>query len=58
VHHGLAGSRLQARAAVLDAAFVDHPERFVAGRPRSQSQPVAVWINPPKASPASEDIQQ
>lgn len=58
VHHGFAGSRLQARAAVLDAAFADHPERFVAGRPRPQSQPVAVWINPPKASPASEDIQQ
>ena len=58
VHHGLAGSRLQARAAVLDAAFVAHPERFVAGRPRPPSQPVAVWINPPKASPTSEDIQQ
>jgi putative transposase len=59
VHHGLAASRLQARAAVLDAAFVDHPERFVAGKPPPQSQPVAVWINPPKASsPASENIQQ
>jgi putative transposase len=59
VHHGLAGARVLARAAVLHAAYLGHPERFVAGRPRPQSQPAAVWINPPKSSPqTSEDIQQ
>jgi hypothetical protein len=51
VHYGLAAERVQARAAVLGAAFTVHPDRFVAGRPRPQDQPTAVWINPPKALP-------
>ena len=51
VHYGLAAERVRARAAVLAAAFDGHPERFVAGRPRPQDQPTAVWINPPKAPP-------
>ena len=40
VHHGLAEQRVAARAAVLTAAYVAHPERFPAGRPhRSPSPP-------------------
>jgi putative transposase len=55
VHHGRAAERVQARAAVLAAAFADHPERFVAGQPRPQDQPTAVWINPPKALPPTTE---
>jgi putative transposase len=49
VHHGLAASQIAARAAVLAAAHSIHPERFTAGMPRPPAQPIAVWINPPKA---------
>jgi putative transposase len=48
VHHGLAAQRIQARAAVLAAAYAARPERFPAGAPRAQATPTAVWINPPK----------
>jgi putative transposase len=48
VHHGLAAQRIEARAAVLAAAYAAHPERFPAGAPRPQSTPTAVWINPPQ----------
>ncbi len=48
VHHGLAEKRVEARARVLAAAFVAHPERFVAGQPRPPALPTEVWINKPK----------
>lgn len=48
VHHGLAAERIEARAAVLAAAYAARPERFPAGAPRPQSTPTAVWINSPK----------
>jgi putative transposase len=47
VHHGLAASRLDARASVLAAAFQSHPERFTSGLPRPSSPPTEVWINKP-----------
>ena len=33
-----------AAAQVLDAAYIQHPERFARERPEA---PEAVWINPP-----------
>ena len=48
VHHGLADQRVAARAAVLAAAHVAHPERFPAGLPHPPAHPSEVWINPPK----------
>jgi putative transposase len=48
VHHGLAARRIEARAAVLAAAYAARPERFSAGAPRPQPAPTTVWINPPK----------
>jgi putative transposase len=47
VHHGLADARTRERAAVLQAAYVAHPERFVRGRPTPQAPPREVWINRP-----------
>jgi putative transposase len=47
VHHGLAERRLAERASVLEAAYRDHPERFVQGPPKSPTLARAVWINPP-----------
>ncbi|MGQ0648034.1 MAG: integrase core domain-containing protein, partial [Gemmatimonadaceae bacterium] len=61
VHFGLAGARQAERAAVLAAAYVRHPERFVRHQPVPPALPTAAWINPPKlldASPASEDAAQ
>ena len=50
VYYGLAGTRVEARARVLAAAYVAHPERFVAGRPRPPTLPSEVWINKPTAA--------
>lgn len=50
VHYGLAEQRLAARAAVLEAAYRAHPDRFVHGAPRPPSLPQAVWINPPSSA--------
>ena len=52
VHHGRAPQVVAARQAVLTAAFVAHPERFVRGAPRPAAVPAAVWINPPLADDA------
>ncbi len=49
VHHGLAAEVRNKRQAVLVAAQVAHPERFVRGAPRVPDVPSAVWINPPHA---------
>jgi putative transposase len=50
VHYGRGPAKIAARAAVLDAAYAAHPERFVARPPRPAPLPTAVWINPPKAT--------
>jgi putative transposase len=47
VHYGRAQQRVEARAAILAAAYAAHPERFPRGLPRPQSPPTAVWINQP-----------
>ncbi|PIE25668.1 MAG: hypothetical protein CSA62_00315 [Planctomycetota bacterium] len=47
VPHGLAERRLAERAGVFEAAYCDHPERFVQGPPKLPMLAAAVWINPP-----------
>jgi putative transposase len=47
VHSGRATAVLQARQATLQAAYQQHPERFVRGLPQPEPLPEAVWINPP-----------
>lgn len=61
VHYGLADARQAERAAVLAAAYAQHPERFVRHLPLPPALPTAAWINPPKllgASVGSEDAAQ
>lgn len=60
VHSGQAAQLWQSRQAVLQQAYLAHPERFVKGLPKPPALPTAVWINPPKpeaplASPPSVD---
>ncbi|MGH3884776.1 MAG: IS3 family transposase [Pseudonocardiaceae bacterium] len=47
VHYGRAEQIITARATVLDAAFQQHPERFVGKPPTPPQLPGAVWINKP-----------
>src|SRR5713226_5247499 len=47
VHYGRAAARLEVRHCTRVAAYAAHPERFVQGRPRLETLPAAVWINPP-----------
>jgi putative transposase len=47
VHHGRASQVITARAAVLDGAYAQHPERFVRKPPEPPRLPKAVWINKP-----------
>jgi putative transposase len=47
VHYGRADQVITARAAVLDAAYAAHPERFVGKQPQPPRLPEAVWINKP-----------
>jgi hypothetical protein len=47
VHHGHATTVQTARAAVLAAAYQDHPERFVSKPPAPPQLPASSWINPP-----------
>jgi putative transposase len=48
VHHGHAEQLHAARAVVLDAAYQQHPERFVRKGPVPPNLPVTAWINKPK----------
>ena len=57
VHHGRAAARNAARAAVLTAAYVAHPERFVRRPPTPRALPTAAWINPPTPYVAKDDAQ-
>ena len=48
VHSGLGEAVLERRRVVLEAAYAQHPERFVHGTPRPAELPDAVWINKPE----------
>jgi putative transposase len=50
VHHGLASEVLESRQLVLDAAYADHPDRFVRSPPTPLPLPKEVWINKPQSS--------
>jgi putative transposase len=47
VHHGTAAAVQGRRARVLTAAYLQHPERFVARPPTPPAMPATAWINPP-----------
>ena len=47
LHHGHAPLIIEKRQAVLDAAYIVHPERFPKGPPKSHPAPTKVWINKP-----------
>ena len=49
LHHGQAPVIIEKRQAVLDAAYIVHPERFVKRPPKSPQAPTKVWINKPAA---------
>jgi putative transposase len=53
VHFGRAEQRRDARALVLQAGHLAHPERFVLGPPVPPPLPTAAWINKPKAADGS-----
>jgi len=55
VHYGRAEQIIKERQAVLNAAFIKHPERFKGKMPKPIILPPAVWINKPalpKSDPA------
>lgn len=47
VHRGQDQAVIQQRTAVLHAAYAQHPERFVKGKPQHPRLSSTVWINPP-----------
>jgi putative transposase len=53
VHYGTVENVRQTRAAVLNAAYEAHPNRFGAP-PRPPSVPEAAWINPPPPNPNTQ----
>jgi putative transposase len=55
-HYGLAAQTLQRRGAVLDAAFLAHPERFTSGRPSPPAPPREVWLNKPTMTAREEVV--
>jgi len=55
VHYGRGPRLVQARQQVLDAAYTQHPERFVRRPPEAPQLPEAVWINPPAHNIAKEE---
>jgi putative transposase len=48
VHYGREIAVIRQRQGVLDAAYQQHPERFVHGMPQHPHLPTQVWINPPR----------
>ena len=54
VHHGLAPEAIERRRDVLDAAYRDHPERFVRKPPQPMPAPKEVWINKPQPTPENK----
>lgn len=55
LHHGQAPHIIEKRQAVLDAAYLAHPQRFVRHPPKAHPAPTMVWINKP---PTSNDNTQ
>jgi putative transposase len=53
VHYGRAEEMREQRQKVLNAAYADHPERFVGKRPVAPAIPAISWINEPKEVEAS-----
>jgi putative transposase len=49
VHYGQAATLTAQREVTLQAAYEQHPERFVKGLPKPPAVPTAVWINPPRS---------
>jgi putative transposase len=47
VHAGIAAEKLAQRHAIMRAAYVEYPERFVNGEPKLAVLPKEVWINQP-----------
>lgn len=47
MHYGQAEEVIQQRAAILEAAYEAHPERFVNKPPTPTPAPAAAWINRP-----------
>lgn len=47
VHYGRTEQIIKDRQAVLNAAFIKHPERFKGKVPKPMALPTAVWINKP-----------
>jgi len=54
VHYGCAEQIVKERQAVLQTAFMKHPERFKGRMPQSKQPPTAVWIN----KPVSEETER
>jgi putative transposase len=54
VHFGRAETILAQRAVTLNAAYVDHPERFVRKPPMPLSLDIASYINPPELTSAND----
>ncbi len=57
VHYGKTDVVLAQRRAILATAYAQHPERFVRRAPRPAEPPPAVWINPPKPTVGSGELQ-
>ncbi len=55
VHYGRTEQIIKERQAVLNTAFIKHPERFKGKMPKPMSLPTTVWINKP-ALPKSEPV--
>jgi putative transposase len=53
VRHGTAAAARASRAAVLNAAYRQHPERFVGSPPTPPRLPATAWINPPDEKEAA-----
>ncbi len=47
VHYGRAEQIIKERQAVLQTAYIQHPERFKGRVPQPKTPPTAVWINKP-----------
>ena len=55
VHFGRIEALLSVRQAAMDAAYVEHPERFVSGPPTAARPPAEVWINQPTDEATATD---
>ena len=56
VHYGQAEAVWQQRQAIVMAAYTDHPERFVGGKPSLPKVPDEVWINSPESEHQTEEL--